>query len=434
MATEGKRDYRPKFHYTPEKGWINDPNGLVFDGARYHLFAQHYPDDTKWGPMHWAHAVSDDMIHWEHLPIALYPDRLGMCFSGSACMKDGKIALMYTSHGDMERQSVAFSEDNVNFVPCAYNPVIENPGLRDYRDPKLFPNRHMNKYGVAVAAGDHVEFFASDDLINWGKTGEFSDQAHVTGIHECPDMFPLSAPDGTTVYVMLASMIVPEGGNRTQYVLGDFDGGKFVLTRPFEAREWIDAGWDDYAPVTFWGTETPIMIGWASCWRYADRLPTGKFCGAMTFPRALSLVETGAGLRLAQRPLVDGITGEYTKTDALPGESFRVRIKAAGDFRLRLVNSAGEELSIALADGEYVADRSRAGECGEATEILGECALARRARYASGPVEMDILFDVSVMEAFADGGSYASTTLAFPTAPYERLIAEGCQAEVAPLR
>lgn len=434
MATEGKRDYRPKFHYTPEKGWINDPNGLVFDGARYHLFAQHYPDDTIWGPMHWAHAVSDDMIHWEHLPIALYPDRLGMCFSGSACIKDGKIALMYTSHGDMERQSVAFSEDNMNFVPSAYNPVIENPGLRDYRDPKLFFNTPLNKYGVAVAAGDHVEFFASDDLINWGKTGEFSDQAHVAGIHECPDIFPITAPGGNTVYVMIASMIVPEGGNRTQYVLGDFDGGKFVLTHPFETREWVDAGWDDYAPVTFWGTKVPIMIGWASCWRYADRLPTGKFCGAMTFPRTLSLVETGAGLRLAQKPLVDGITGKYVKTDALPGESFRVRVKAAGDFRLRLTNSAGNELVIALEDGEYVADRSRAGECGAATELLTECALSRRARYASGPVEMDILFDVSVMEAFADGGSYASTTLAFPTTPYEKLIAEGCAVEVAPLR
>ncbi len=433
MATDGKRDYRPKFHYTPEKGWINDPNGLVFDGEKYHLFAQHYPDDTKWGPMHWSHAVSTDMIHWQHMPIALYPDKLGMCFSGSACVKDGKVALMYTSHGDMERQSVAFSDDNVNFMPYAANPVIDNPGLRDYRDPKMFPNTFTGKYGVAVAAGNHVEFFASSDLISWEKTGEFSDQAHVSGIHECPDMFPLTAPDGSTVYCMIASMIVPEGGNRTQYVLGDFDGKTFSLTHPFCEREWLDAGWDNYAGVTFWGTENTVMMGWASCWRYAHKLPTGVFCGAMTFPRELSLAETKAGLRLAQKPLVNNITGEYVKTDKLPSETFRIRAKAEGDFSITLANSAGDKLTFSLKDGKYTVDRSLSGECGDAEEILTDCAAATRARYADGAAEIDILFDVSLLEVFADSGSYASTTAVFPTTPYEYIIAEGCEFEVAPL-
>ena len=432
MATDGKRNYRPKFHYTPKKGWINDPNGLVFDGEKYHLFAQHYPEATKWGPMHWAHAVSDDMIHWQHLPIALYPDHLGMCFSGSACMKDGKVALMYTSHGDMERQSVAFSDDNIKFTPCAENPVIDNPGLRDYRDPKMFP-RNDGRYGVAVAAGDHVEFFASDDLVKWEKTGEFSDQARVTGIHECPDMFPMTAPDGSTIYCMIASMIVPEGGNRTQYVLGDFDGEKFILTHPFPDKEWIDAGWDNYAPVTFWGADRPIVIGWASCWRYADRLPTGEYCGAMTFPREASLVDTRAGVRLAQKPLVDSITGEYKATDMLPGEHFRVRVKAAGNFSLKLVNSLGENTVISYKDGEYSIDRSASGECGDAAEILNECAVAKRARYTDGGIEMDILFDVSILEVYSDGGTYAATTTVYPTSPYERIVAEGCGFEIAPL-
>ena len=433
MATEGKRDYRPKYHYTPEKGWINDPNGLVFDGNKYHLFAQHYPDATKWGPMHWSHAVSTDLIHWQHMPIALYPDKLGMCFSGSACIKDGKVALMYTSHGDMERQSAAFSEDDIRFVPCTSNPVIDNPGLPDYRDPKLFPNTFLGKYGVAVAAGNHVEFFASDDLVNWEKTGEFSDQQHVSGIHECPDMFPLIAPDGSKVYCMIASMIVPEGGNRTQYVLGDFDGKAFSLTRPFEEREWLDAGWDNYAGVTFWGTENTVMIGWASCWKYADRLPTGEFCGAMTCPRELSLIETKAGVRLAQQPLMNKVTGSYVKTEKLPSEIFRIRVKAEGDFSLTLANNACEKTVISLKDGEYCIDRSLSGECGDAGEILNECSLAKRARYADGSVEMDIIFDVSVLEAFADGGSYAATTLVFPTVPYEYIVCEGCEAEIAPL-
>jgi len=434
MATEGRRDYRPRFHYTPEKGWINDPNGLVYDGEKYHLFAQHYPDATKWGPMHWSHAISDDMIHWQHLPIALYPDKLGMCFSGSACMKDGKVALMYTSHGDMERQSVAFTEDNVHFIPCKANPVIDNPGLRDYRDPKMFWNSALGRYGVAVAAGDHVEFFASDDLIKWDKTGEFTDQQRVTGIHECPDVFPLNAPDGSRVYCMIASMIVPEGGNRTQYVLGDFDGSAFRLTIPFAEREWLDAGWDNYAGVTYWGTENTVMVGWASCWRYADRLPTGVYCGAMTCPRELSLMDTKRGLRLAQKPLMDMVTGDYAATDILPSETFRIRVKAEGDFSIALKNSAGEELVISLKDGAYTIDRSRSGECGAAGEILNECALASRSRYMDGGVEMDIIFDVSICEVFADGGSYAATTTVYPTSPYETIAASGCEFEVAPLK
>lgn len=433
MATDGARSYRPRYHYTPEKGWINDPNGLVFDGTKYHLFAQHYPDDTKWGPMHWAHAVSDDLLHWEHLPIALYPDRLGMCFSGSACVKDGKLALMYTSHGECEQQSVAFSEDGVTFVPYVGNPVIPNPGLPDYRDPKLFWNEARGCYGVAVAAGDHVEFFASDDLVNWKETGRFSDQTRVTGIHECPDVFPLIAPDGSVCHVMIASMIPPEGGNRTQYVLGTFDGDAYRITRPFDAPEWIDAGWDDYAPVTFWGSPKPILMGWASNWRYCDRLPTGDYAGLMTLPRELGLMETDEGLYLTQKPLVGGVTGKFETTDRLPGESFRIRLRADGEFRIALANEQGERLEFRLEDGEFCVDRTKSGECGAAGEILTDFGTARKRRLVRGSVEADLIFDVCILEAFADGGSYAATTSAYPTAPYTRIEATGCEYEVAAL-
>lgn len=434
MATEGARTYRPRFHYTPEKGWINDPNGLVFDGEKYHVFAQHYPHATKWGPMHWSHATSRDLLHFDHLPIALFPDGNGMCFSGSAATVGGKIALMYTSHGDVEAQSVAFSDDGVRFAPHPGNPVIQNPGLRDYRDPKLFWNEARGMYGVAVAAGDHVEFFASRDLIDWQKTGEFSDQARVTGIHECPDVFPLIAPDGTTISVMIASMILPAGGNRTQYVLGDFDGDAFRLTHPFPQPEWIDAGHDDYAPVTFYGASAPMMMGWASNWKYADRLPTGDYAGALTFPRAISLAETKGGLRLAQKPLVDSITGPSAETTALPGESFRLTIRAAGDFRAALTNERGERLAVTCEGGAFSVDRRKSGECGAAPEILGpEFGVARRARYVDGAIEMDVFFDVSILEVFADRGTYAATMTAFPTAPYARVEAENCRVEVAPL-
>lgn len=433
MATKGARNYRPKFHYTAQKGWINDPNGLVHDGEKYHLFAQHYPDDTKWGPMHWAHAVSQDLIHWEHLPIALYPDKNGMCFSGSACMLNGKVALMYTSHGDVETQSVAFTDDGVNFTPYAGNPVIGNPGEKDYRDPKMFWNEKYQKYGVAIAAGDHVEFFVSDDMIKWEKTGEFSDQEKVTGIHECPDVFPLTAPDGSTVHCMIASMISPYGGNRTQYVLGKFDGDKYEITHPFPAHEWMDAGWDNYAPVTYWGTKETVMIGWAANWKYAANLPTDDFAGCMTFPRLMALKDTKVGLRAAQKPLIDSITGEYKKTNVLPGEAFRIKLHAEGDFSLTLSNDKGEKLVIGLSDGEYYIDRTQAGECGAAPEIAADYGIARRARYMDGATDMDVTFDVSMLECFADEGTWAAAMAAFPTSPYTTVTGEGCEFEVAVL-
>lgn len=433
MATEGTRSYRPKYHYTPEKGWINDPNGLVFDGTYYHLFAQHYPDDTKWGPMHWAHARSKDMLHWEHLPIALYPDSLGMCFSGSACIKDGQIALMYTSHGTAEQQSVAFSQDGISFVPWPGNPVIANPGLPDYRDPKLFPNRQKGTFGVAVAAGDHVEFFSSRDLLSWEMTGTFSDQSRFPGIHECPDLVRMTAPDGSEQSVMIASMISPFGGNRTQYGIGFFDGNTWKMTEPFPEPIWIDEGWDNYAPVTFWGTDAPIMIGWASNWSYADRLPTGEYAGAMTCPRALSLKMSDSGLRLSQVPLMDKVTGAYTVSRHLPGEQFRLHVRGGENFSLSLISTGNERVTVSLTDGLWKIDRTRSGEYGAAPELLEKYGSCCSKRLVKGPAELDLIFDTSLMECFADGGLYAATMQVFPTMPYERVECIGCTCEAAPL-
>ena len=438
MSVKGARDYRPRIHFTPEKGWINDPNGLIFDGRQYHLFAQHYPHDTKWGPMHWLHAVSDDMVRWQHLPMALEPDDLGMIFSGSAAMHNGQIALMYTSHGQCEQQSVAFTQDGVHFTPYAGNPVIANHGEKDYRDPKLFWNEKKGMYGVSVAAGDHVEFFASKDLVNWEKTGEFSDQANVPGIHECPDLVEMDLPGGGKQWMMVASMI--HNGNRTQYVLGDFDGDRFVLNQPFPQIEYMDKGWDNYAPVSFWGTQEPTFIGWASHWLYADRLPQNDFCGMMTLPRNAFLVDTPIGVRMGFAPVkqVQAAFGEMQAVDgaaALTGETFRIRVKGAGPFEAVLSNDIGEELKICRTETEFIVDRRKSGECGAAHEILGdEFGVSREAILLAEDGTAEIYFDVSVCEVFADGGVFTATNLAFPTQPYTRLTVTGAAAEIAYLR
>ena len=439
MAVPGARAYRPKYHYTPDKGWINDPNGLIFDGSKYHLFAQYNPDDTKWGLMHWAHAVSADLLHWERLPVALYPDALGMCFSGSAALVDGKICLMYTSHGEHEQQSVAFTEDGVRFTPYAGNPVIPNEALRDFRDPKAFYDATRGRYAVAVAAGDHVEFFAGPDMVHWEKTGEFSDQARVSGIHECPDVFPLTAPDGTVVWVMIASMILPGGmGNRTQYVLGEYDGSAFRTTLPFDAPEWVDAGYNNYASVTVYGAPEPTAIGWASCWAYADRLPTGDYCGMMTLPRRLSLVETKAGLRLSQLPArtLDRITDAYVPIEngsPLPGDCFRLRVSGRGSYAFELTNGM-DVLRVAQTPDELVVDIRAAGECGDAAELQGERFGVLRARRLTDSMDLELVFDRCIAEIFADKGVRCATAPVFPKRPYTTLRLEGgAQAEIARL-
>lgn len=209
-----KRDYRPKIHFSPEKGWMNDPNGMVYVDGEYHFFYQKYPYDTSWGPMHWGHATSRDLIHWEHQPIALYPDELGFIFSGSAVYdtqnsseygtnENPPIIAIYTSHhkDGLEQQSIAYSNDKGRHFEKSYlNPVIKNPGISDFRDPKAFWNPVRRCWSLVLAAQDRVFFYASQNMKNWEKTGEFGPEGnHAKGVWECPDLFPIEYK-GKNVY------------------------------------------------------------------------------------------------------------------------------------------------------------------------------------------------------------------------------------------
>lgn len=217
-------DYRPAVHFTAPKNWINDPNGMVYINGKYHLFYQHYPSAPHWGPMYWGHAVSKDLLHWEHLPIALYPDELGCIFSGS-CVYDWEnlsglgsketppLLAIFTHHSmdgkNTEHQGLAYSTDYEHFEKYYGNPIIPNPGQKDFRDPKVFWNPVRNCYSLVLAAGDHVEFYATRNFKEWTKTGEFKAGEHGHGgICECPDCFPLPTEDGEQ-WVLTISMILP---------------------------------------------------------------------------------------------------------------------------------------------------------------------------------------------------------------------------------
>src|SRR5450432_732226 len=301
--------YRPQVHFTPKAHWTNDPNGMVFYKGVYHLFFQYYPDSTVWGPMHWGHATSSDLIHWKQQPIALYPDSLGYIFSGSAVVdyhntsgfgKNGQVPLIaiFTHHdpkgekekrNDFQNQSIAYSNDHgKTWIKYAGNPVLKNPGIRDFRDPKVMWYEPGKEWIMTLATGDRVTFYSSPDLKSWKMESDFgSDAGAHGGGWECPDLFTLDA-DGKKVWILIANLNPggPNKGSGTQYFLGDFDGNKFT---PFSTKtKWLDYGPDDYAGITWSNTgNRKIFIGWMSNWMYANLVPSIKWRNAMTIPREL---------------------------------------------------------------------------------------------------------------------------------------------------
>lgn len=302
--------YRPQYHFSPPANWINDPNGLVYYEGEYHLFYQHHPDGLKWGPMHWGHAVSPDLVHWTHLPIALYPDAIGQIWSGSAVadvdntsglVPGGGLVAIFSYHD--QSQGVAYSLDKGRtWAMYARNPVLPAVG-KDFRDPKVFWYEPVRQWIMVIAAGDRAQIYRSANLLTWRFASEFGENLPV-GLWEVPDLFPLTV-DGQTKWVLLASVGgAPAGGSGVRYFIGDFDGMTFTPDDVTEAL-WLDYGPDNYAGTTW--NDAPdgrrIYIGWMNNWMYGQDIPTTPWRGAMTVPRDLALRSTPDGLRLIQTPV-----------------------------------------------------------------------------------------------------------------------------------
>ncbi len=304
---------------------MNDPNGMVYSKGVYHLFFQYYPDSTVWGPMHWGHATSTDLMHWDEKQIALYPDNLGYIFSGSAVIDSNNtsglgengnspIIAIFTSHDttgekagtiDFQTQSVAYSLDQgVSWQKYKGNPVLRNPGIRDFRDPKISWYAPQQKWIMTLATQDRITFYSSKNLIDWTRESEFGKEngAH-GGVWECPDLFHLDY-NGKKVWVLLVSINPggPNGGSATQYFIGDFDGSIFKVSHT--NTRWIDYGPDNYAGVTWANTgDRKIFLGWMSNWLYADKVPTIKWRSAMTLPRDLHVEKIGTEYYLQSTPI-----------------------------------------------------------------------------------------------------------------------------------
>lgn len=476
--------HRPQFHFSPEKMWMNDPNGLVYYEGEYHLFYQYYPDSTVWGPMHWGHAVSRDLVRWEHLPIALYPDSLGYIFSGSAVVdannssgfgKDGKppLVAIFTHHDmagekagrkDYQYQSLAYSNDRGRtWTKYAGNPVIPNPGdIRDFRDPKMRWDSASGQWVMALAVGDHVKFYGSPDLKSWMHLSDFGrEYGSHGGVWECPDLFPIEVAGSNEQKWALLLSINPGGPNKgsaTQYFIGEFDGKNFVLDEqfaPFVANEkavWLDYGPDNYAGVSW--SDVPaadgrrLFIGWMGNWEYAQVVPTFPWRSAMTIPRTLALKNTPDGLRLYSEPVreLESLRGKSAKIPAgavegsldlskLTGSAITTKeilLELSWDgqqppqiFGIELFNNKGEKVVAGFdpAKQQLFIDRANSGKTDFSPKFIGRGIAPYRP--TGNKLRLHFFADVSSLELFADNGASVMTGIFFPNEDFTHLCLIG---------
>lgn len=415
----------PSFHVTGEVGWINDPNGLIYYNSRYHAFFQYHPYDTKWGPMHWGHVVSDDLTNWQYLPVALTPgddcDKNG-CFSGSAIVHDGRLWLMYTGFienqgGDSIRQvqCLAESSDGISFkkhgivigedlLPMEYAPC-------DFRDPKVW--LHDGCFWCVIAARKiggrgRILLYKSNDLFNWEFVSDIFGVDSPGTMIECPDY------NEELGYLMFCEQFQPsEGGvhlniHTCRYAVGriDYSTGRFVE----ESRSIVDYGFDMYAPQTFGGK--PALIGWLNMW---DRnVPSAKygFAGMLTAARSVS-VRDG---RLYQEPIVNCREAFVTTVcDRLEDKAIRgvITIKAIEleCLELKLRSDGSNYTSLTLSNGQWVFDRSKSGEAIVGAEKDDDSLNGIRRMPFSGNKEitLTIVMDDFSVEVFEDGRAMSST-------------------------
>lgn len=444
--------YRPRYHFSPERGWLNDPNGLVFLDGEWHLFYQHNPDDAMWGKPSWGHAVSADLVDWQHLPVALRPNaQLGAVFSGSAVTdrEDSSglgagssclVAVFTHALGDdgQQKQSIAASGDRGRtFVEYPGNPVLPNPGLADFRDPKVLWHAPTARWVMVLAAGDRAHFYTSRDLKRWAKASELGPFAGFAGAWECPDLFPLPLA-GVEKWVFKLDRNAGLGaqGSCGFAMVGSFDGVQFVPETPPPGRP-LDFGPDFYAAQSF--ADAPggrrVWLGWRESWQYALATPTDPWRGSMSVPRELGLVDDGAGPVLVQTPVRElralrgacpiaalaSLDVRPSGSDALAGVegdaleiSLVIEPRDAARAGLAVRRGAGEETRIGFdrERGVVFVDRTRSGDVSFAAGFGArfEAPVVLR----DGAVPLTIFVDRASVEVFADSGRVVSSVNIYP--------------------
>lgn len=430
FATEydasNRETFRPHYHASPAYGWMNDPNGMWKKDGVWHLCYQWNPYSSYWENLSWGHSTSTDLIHWTAQPAPLYPDALGMIFSGSTVVDEentagfgrGAVIAYYTSAGKSQKQCMAYSTDGGRtFTKYKRNPVLtfNEP---DFRDPKII--RYDGRWIMALAVGQQMKFYSSENLKDWTFESSFGhDYGCHGGVWECPDLIDMGA--GRWMLICNINPGGPAGGSATQYFIGQFDGHKFTTTDSPETVKWMDYGKDHYAAVTFDG-DTRHIIAWMSNWQYADRVPTKQYRAANTLVRELGLYDYDGQTYCSVLP-----AKEYDKARGArlrqPTDACEIVAQLKGDATLTLSNDGGEQVVMTYnAKAQtFTMDRTRSGLTGFAQEFPAT-ATAPTHGAMSG---LRIFIDRTSIEAFATNGHMAMTNIVFPKKPYNKLTVKG---------
>ena len=437
---------------TAKKDTTDNVTGVYKDGV-YHLFYQYNPYGSMWGNMHWGHAISTDLVNWEHQPIAIAPDALGTIFSGS-CVVDkdntagfgaGAIIAFYTSASDRQVQSMAYSLDNgKTFKKYARNPILTST-QRDFRDPKVFWHDATDKWIMILAVGQEMQIYSSANLKDWAYESSFGEgQGAHGGVWECPDLIELPI-EGTELkkWVLVCNLNPggPFGGSATQYFVGTFDGKRFVNESP-AVTKWMDWGKDHYATVTW--SDAPdnrrIAIAWMSNWQYANNVPTTQYRSGNSVPRDLSLYTSAGETYLKSSPSrellklrgkeekkhsfkvdrtynMDKLLSDNTGTYEI---EMTIKNRNAEVIGFQLFNSKGEEVDIYynLVEKKFAMDRSKSGVVSFSSDFP---VLTLAPIEGNSEMTLRLFVDKSSIEAFGDDGRFAMTNLVFPSEPYNRI-------------
>ncbi len=429
--------WRPVYHFTPEKNWTNDPNGPIFLNGEWIVYNQQNPFENKWGHMSWGHAVSGDLLHWRHLPVAI-PEKIDVSkgdttwiFSGSAvwdehntsgfCTGGGCLVAIYTAHQPnihKESQYIAYSNDGgMSFTNYDRNPVIDLQ-KRDFRDPNVFWHKPSGQWIMAVALpSEHtVRFYGSANLKDWNLLSEFGPAGYIGAHWECPSLIELpvaggsSLAGGATKWVLMNSAAGGKRGVFMQYFVGDFDGKTFRNDNPADTVLTVDYGDCFYAAIS-WNNapkDAKTLVGWMIPPKQAETYP---WRGQFSIPRDLSLVKTAAGYRLRQQPAavvrqaVAGMPGgARTSLDKLTGNAYWLDADwdLSGDAA-----AVGFTLAGGVAVGYDAVSRQVYVDRGQGGRLMAPVDGGKHIR-------LQVLFDNSSLEVFVNGGEQVLTTYVYP--------------------
>ena len=439
--TKNREKFRPIYHHTPAYGWMNDPNGMFYKDGVWHLYYQYNPYGSQWENMTWAHSTSTDLMHWENQGEVIQPDALGTIFSGNSVVdkentagfgKDVVIAF-YTSAGNAQTQSLAYSTDNgMSFKKYANNPIITSD-VPDFRDPKVFWNDDLKQWNLILASGQQMNIYSSKNLKDWKYESCFGEEyGNHGGVWECPDLLKIGDK-----WVLICNINPggPFGGSATQYFVGTFDGHKFTCESKPEVTKWMDYGKDHYATVSFSNAPNGriVVLPWMSNWQYANQVPTQQFRSANGLPRDVSLYNYNGEEYVSVKPSPEVLNAfEQKASGRFQMVSYLEVTNIKSNASIVLSNDKDEYVTMVYdgKNGTFSMDRTQSG----LTEFHNDFK-SKTIAPTNGVIKgMQIFVDRCSIEAFDIDGKVAMSNLVFPSKPYDKIVAKGCKVKIHALK